>query len=368
MNDDQFNNLPDLGEADPNASFSIPSGLSLDGEEKISAPVVSSIDPDAPLAVPAGLMLDEDDVEKDETEETTPDSESNSVEEVDNTPGLGTYTCPKCHAVFSTMNRMAAVRCVYCNSGGIQKVANQSLQNVFVIPFVDTIKDATSLYKSKIRFNPLIPFSFRSGKALKRMRKVYVMCSMLDVLNKGKIVFLGADKIQNVKGAPTPSYECLYSTEFEYDNLLSSNCSLLGDEIISSINDYHFTTMKEFNASMLTDSILLNGDLDKNAIKDSILQKVMKFSVNVVRGNVAHTLKKVGTNNISQEVTTEKIVCVPIYLLNLDYKGKKYKFIMNGQTGEAIVDLPMSALSILLFSLITFIIVFLLCFLAAHFI
>ena len=35
---------------------------------------------------------------------------------------------------------------------------------------------------------------------------------------------------------------------------------------------------------------------------------------------------------------------LPVYLLNVDYKGKKYRFAINGQTGKIVGELPVSKL------------------------
>ena len=51
-------------------------------------------------------------------------------------------------------------------------------------------------------------------------------------------------------------------------------------------------------------------------------------------------------------------VLIPIYYLNLNYKGKEHFFLMNGQTNTSIIDLPISGVSVLIFSLVVFAIIF----------
>jgi hypothetical protein len=94
-------------------------------------------------------------------------------------------------------------------------------------------------------------------------------------------------------------------------------------------------------------------------------EKTIKYSVNVVRGNVGHELKKVNKNEITPNIKSFKNVAIPIYYLSINYKGKDYRFIMNGQSGESYIDLPISGLSIAIFSFVVVLIVFLLCFLVA---
>ena len=44
---------------------------------------------------------------------------------------------------------------------------------------------------------------------------------------------------------------------------------------------------------------------------------------------------------ISIENGVAKYALYPVWILNTDWKGKKYTFAMNGQTGKLVGDLPM---------------------------
>ncbi|MBP5678614.1 MAG: hypothetical protein J6X28_02145 [Bacilli bacterium] len=358
MDNNQMDHLPELGEVNKeDKSFIIPSGM-ITGDDVKKTESFSHPRNDS-VVVPHSLQLDDDDIEHEDDSD-----EENDATPVDGKPFV-TYQCSRCHASFSTGSKSGNAHCVYCNSLGLQKIADEVIGGS-VIPFVETIKDAASLYKKKIRFNPFIPFSFRGKKNLKKIRKVYVTGTYYDMVARGDITFYGADKIQKIKGAPMQTFESLYHTEFEYPNILVSNCSQIGDELLSAINNYHLSTMKDFEESYLNDSYVINGDKRDDVILESVQNRVIKYAVNTVRGTVPHEMKKTGDIQIVPEIRTQKTVLIPIYLLTMDYKGQNHYFIMNGQTGEAIVDLPMSAGSIILFSILTFGIVFLIVFLLAH--
>lgn len=287
-------------------------------------------------------------------------------EKVESNP-FHTFICGDCHTTFSTINEAAGSHCLYCGGNKVTPTSDKSFQEYFVVPFVDTLKDAVDIYKKKIRLNPLIPFSFRGKNILNSMRKIYVPCTLYDISVGGSIVFLGADKISNVKGAPTQKFEILYSTSFAYDNLLAGNYSKMGDEIISAIQNYNFASMTPFQPDSVQDSFLIASDIENNTLTEKVQDKVNKHCVSIVRGNVNHELKKVSTNNMVLSITSAKSLLIPMYFLNLKYKGKHYIFVMNGQTGEAIVDLPIGVSSVVVFSILTFAVIFLVVYLFALF-
>lgn len=344
---------------DLNSSIVVPTDLVLkddfDGDDFTSGPNV--------VIPPKGLEVVEEELDEDDDE--IDDEERERRRALRNAKRFPTYTCPKCHVTYCTLHKLSSSRCFYCNSSGVKKVSEYPFTDLKFVPFMDSLKEAGETFKKKIRFNPLVPFSFRSKKVLKRIRKVFVQCSLFDIVTEGKVSFLGADKITNVKGAPMQTFECSYSTKFEYNKLLCSNSSFLKDNILSSINNYGYTTVRDFDEAMLGDSSLMVGDLNPDVIATNAMDKTVKYSVNVVRGNIGHELKRVNQNDITPSIKTFTNIAIPIYYLNLTYKGKDYHFIMNGQTGETFIDLPISGASIAIFSVLVVLVVFLICFLIA---
>lgn len=280
---------------------------------------------------------------------------------------FGTYTCSDCHTTFTTRNDAAGFHCLYCGGKNVTKIDNPSFTGYSVLPFVDTMKDAVDVYQKKIRLNPFIPFSFRGKNILNSMRKIYLPCSIYQITLNGSVMFLGADKISNVKNAPMQKFEVLYSTSFEYDNLLQTNYSKIDNSLLSTIHNYNFAPMEELSLDSIQDGFLISSNVDLEKLLADTKEKVNKHSVAVIRANVNHQLKKLSANNQVLNVLSNKQVFVPVYFLNLKYKGKQYVFLMNGQTGEATVDLPIGTSSVIWFSIIVLVVIFVISYLGALF-
>ena len=273
--------------------------------------------------------------------------------EKETTVSFNTYVCSTCHTSFSTLNP-SVTNCIFCGGTSITKGEGESFSDCSYLPFIVTLDEAFANYKKHIRMNPLVPFSFRGKKVKKKIRKAYIPCSLFNISVEGNITSYGADKISKIKGAPMQTFESLYSTHFDYLNLLASNFSKIGDVVVSNINNYHFTTMVDFDSSIMSDSFILNGDVDKNQVTEKIQQKTIKNCVNIVRGNVNHNLKKLADNNMAFGISSATTLLIPVYFINFRYKGHEYLYIMNGQTEETIIDVPTSAFNIILFCILFF--------------
>ena len=113
------------------------------------------------------------------------------------------------------------------------------------------------------------------------------------------------------------------------------------------------------------EDIIINSDLDQ---KEELLQintKIVNKSLSVIRTSVSHELKKVSENGLQTNLNDYKKVFVPVYYLNVNYKGKDYQFLMNGQNGINRFKLTFGIPELIVSSLVIFLIIFGISFLLA---
>ena len=66
-------------------------------------------------------------------------------------------------------------------------------------------------------------------------------------------------------------------------------------------------------------------------------------------------------NHLNVEKIKDDYILLPVFMVNIKYKDKIYTFAMNGQTGEIVGNIPLDKTRTVLFSLVIFILTFLLC-------
>lgn len=263
------------------------------------------------------------------------------------------YVCQDCYTSFSAMN---AVNCAYCGGSRLEEGVGNPSQKISLVPFAYNINDAYNVFKKKFR-NPLVPFTFRSKRIKRLIKKLYVPCTLYNFEVEGKVNFFGMDKVSNVQGAPAQTFESQFDTHFDFKNLLMSHFSKLSDEVLSNVNDYQFYAT-DGTASIIEDASLIDGDIDTKKTFAVVQQKLMNHCLNTVRGNVEHERKKLNKNEMKVNVIGKSEIYVPVYLLNIKHEGKDNLFILNGQTGEILGDPPISMVSIVIFSILVFLIIF----------
>jgi hypothetical protein len=138
--------------------------------------------------------------------------------------------------------------------------------------------------------------------------------------------------------------------------------------IFLGISDYDFQKIKQYDSTLIADSSILLSDLSPMDISNYASNMVMDYSLSVIRKNVNHQLKKVNKNNIGVNFSNNKSILVPIYLLNVPYKGHTYTYIMNGSNGKTTMKIVYGKKEVIILSVVIFILLFALSFLFVYFI
>ena len=269
-----------------------------------------------------------------------------------------TYICDECKCIFRVKD-ITGDKCINCG-GSITETDNYDYKDYSILPFNYSLEDAKKIYRKKIRFNFLLPIIYRKKSTISNIKKIYVPCYLYDVNVNGKISFYGVDRIKNINNVPDQKFEVLHDVDVNYNNLLVSGVDIITDEIISSINDYKFDEIKDYNEEDINNTYLLTMNKNEKDIKEFIKTKANNNVLNIVKSNVEHELKKLNTNESKVKISNSRKVLVPIYSLNIKYKDNDYIFYMNGNTGKETIDYVSSRLSMIIFFIIVFIIVFIL--------
>jgi len=123
----------------------------------------------------------------------------------------------------------------------------------------------------------------------------------------------------------------------------------------------HYSLSVSLHDIIFIDNISID-DIDKKLNK-----KTMNYSLITIRDNINYDLKKLEKNDMVFTNRASFKVFVPVYLLNVEYKGKKYLFLMNGVSGKYNISLTMSIVSTVIFSIIVFSLIVLLSYLFCYF-
>lgn len=260
---------------------------------------------------------------------------------------LETYICNNCNCSFISSNKNI---CIYCGSNNISVTDSMDYSDYEVIPFNQSIDNVKKKYKSIIRYNYLLPFVFRKKSTYSKVKKIFIPAYLYNASIKGKISFIGADKIMK-----NQKYEILHDISIDFNNVIVSSCEKIDDSIISSINDYNYEMLKEYDDTLIKDSSILESNKSENDVRNIVLNKITNMALNTVKNNVNHDLKKLDYNDTAVDFSSVKKVLIPVYSISIKYKNKDYLFYMNGYTGNSNLDTTNSYLSMFILYFVLFI-------------
>lgn len=303
-------------------------------------------------------------IEADEQLEKENKKQDDNSDDSEVSTSANNYYCESCKTSYYTNNPLATY-CIYCGGANVVPTSANLFDGYEVIPFVKTYEDAYSIIKKDVRFNPLVPFSYRGKNIKRKIRRVFLPCTLYSLDVDGDVSFLGRDGIAKVQGMPIQTFESGFDVHFEFSHFLSSRYSKLTDAIISNINDYDYLKAVPFEIDQVKDIYCIFDDIKADDSLNESKQKVSKYALGVVKKNVPHEQKKLNNNKVSINTLSTRNILLPAYMLNLNYNGKEYLILINGQTGKAVINLPIGRSSVVVFSIVIFIIIFLISILVA---
>ena len=281
-----------------------------------------------------------------------------SLEDENSGNVLKCYSCHNCNTKYLTTSSDDI--CIFCGEKDLSEEEIPGMINTYYLPFTNTIDDAKKNYKKLIRFKILVPFSFRRKRNLDKMKKVYVPIVIRNSKIYGQRYFYGAENINGGKKDDSRKYEICQSINLNFSNIFKSCFSKIDEEDFPIIKDYNYSMSSMYNNNVITDSNCIIGDIDGSVLDEKITNILQKCAVSMAR-------KKLKQSNTALQTTTEQRLLLPIYMLNIRHKNKDYTYIMNAQNGKSSMKLDISILNVVIFSILSFALIFAIAYLIAKY-
>ena len=272
------------------------------------------------------------------TEKATDDSVS--------TDDLVVYKCPNCGAEVITSKKTVATTCVYCNRA-ITLTGNVSgdWKPDYVLPFKKERKEVEAAYKSLCKQSILTPRYFTRDSTIERIKGMSVPyllysfnadASMSVRAQNVRVYMSGQDEITE-----TSSYHIVEEGAGSFDRIPADAMKEMDNIMMDSIEPFDFSALEKFNPAYLTgfytqrwdDSSADNEPRAKDRAKSALTREVLDH----VGTYTSRTVESEQYHWSDQKVEQAML---PVWMMYTEYKGKKYVFGMNGQTGKMMGGVP----------------------------
>jgi len=278
---------------------------------------------------------------------------------------LDLYKCPDCGAEIVADENTSATFCVYCKNTAILK--NKlvgKFEPDYIIPFQNTMEDATNAFKGICKKRPLSPKFFSDPKNIAEMKGVYIPFWLFECDSNGSITANATNVTSwtsgNKRYTKTDTFLCTRSGNLVFSHIPVDGSKHFDNAIMNSIEPFDYDKMVKFSHSYLSGFLAEKYDLNSDETFDDVKKRAETTTTNLLKGSIKGysgvvTIKDKEINVIKTDV---KYALLPVWMLNVKYKDKIYPFAMNGCTGKMIGDIPVDKKRTVVIFLIMFVSLF----------
>jgi DNA-directed RNA polymerase subunit RPC12/RpoP len=259
------------------------------------------------------------------------------------------YTCKNCGAQVLSDGLSATGRCMYCNS---EFVLTDKFENVMmpegIIPFEQTVEYARMTMRRLASEKTGIPEKDFKEEWLTNMQGCYIPCWLFDCSTSVCGVYFGTEVRQgfDMRYGPTTletEYTITRIGTIQVKNIPARADSRLKETTVMKLFPFYLKDMQPFNPALLTGYSASLYDISPEAEKEKIekdieLQATADLAATIHHGSLRTVMSFANINSAQYGYCL-----LPIWICRFNYMGYNYKFCMNGQTGEAMIELPPGA-------------------------
>ena len=262
------------------------------------------------------------------------------------TDGMNVYTCKSCGGEIVSDENTGATSCPYCGNPVIlTERFRGALRPDMVIPFKLDKKAAKEAYYKHIKGRPLLPKVFRRENHIDEIKGIYVPFWLFDA-DVAADARYKATKVRTWNDSDYDYTETSYysvdrSGNMSFVSVPVDGSSRMPDDLMESIEPYKVAEAVEFQTAYLSGYLADKYDVDAQQSTDRARERMKESAQDVLRDTVKGYASVIPENtNVRISGGDAKYALYPVWILNTTWRGKKYIFAMNGQTGRMTGDLP----------------------------
>ena len=257
------------------------------------------------------------------------------------------YHCPDCGAEIIADEQTAATFCVYCGNTSIIK---NRLTGKFapskIIPFKKEKQEAIEAFKSLKKGKPLVPKDFVTEQNIEKITGVYIPFWLYTVFVNGNVTVM-AQRITtwrsgNTRFTKTDTFDCIRDGEMTFRKVPVEGSNRFDNDIMNSIEPFDYNDLIDYNHAYLSGFLAEKYNIEsEEASKEATKRTINSAKDEMLNSVIGYNNKIIRSENLNTKINEFEYVLLPVWMLNVKYKDKMYKFAMNGETGKFVGNIPL---------------------------
>lgn len=263
------------------------------------------------------------------------------------TDSMSVYVCNSCGGEIVCDSTTAATSCPYCaNPVVFSGKLTGALRPDVIIPFKFNKKQAKSALEKHVHSNRFIPKVFQDKNHIDEIKGVYVphwlfSCDS-DATGEFDAVTVRHWSDSNYRYTEKTFYNVRTGGHMHFSDIPVDGSKKMDDDLMESIEPFNLSEGVDFSTAYLAGYLADKYDVN--------LEESIPRANERIRQSACDALKKTITGydivtprDIQLRIANGqyKYALYPVWLLNTTWKGEKFTFAMNGQTGKFVGDLPL---------------------------
>lgn len=272
--------------------------------------------------------------------------ESQNVWNDEENDNVHIYSCKSCGGEIVGDENTAATACPYCGNPVVMMgKLSGDLKPDLVIPFKLDKKAAKEGLMKHLEKKPFLPKIFKTENKIDEIKGIYVPFWLHDADVDADIRYR-ATRVRtwsdgNYRYTKTSYYSVIRGGSIGFINVPADGSTKMPDDLMESLEPYNMDEAVDFQTAYLSGFFADKYDVTSSDSKERVNSRI-KESTEEEFGRTVIGYTSVITENsrIALKNQKTKYALYPVWLLNTTYKGEKYTFAMNGQTGRFVGNLP----------------------------
>ena len=263
------------------------------------------------------------------------------------------FSCPQCGGEIVSTGHEAADFCSFCGASVVlEGRASKEKAPKYIIPF--SVSRQRSIYRLMDMTHQMyfVPKEYKSEEYLGKAVPFFIPYWIYDITQEGEAQLSGT----RVKDKYLETVNVDWPLETEYTTIFFDASSAFDDELSALLAPYHERKMEKFHPAYLSGFFADASDVEaevyvedaKAAANERTFQRIAEST------SEGGQLKCVKPSNMNTVFHTElkeiKSALLPVWFLTWRKKDRVAYSVVNGETGEAVGDIPIDIGKFLLFS------------------
>lgn len=271
-----------------------------------------------------------------------------SEESQEKIAGVGLMQCGNCGAPLEAGEHTSAMKCPNCGSYHIfeERIEGEYTPHL-VLPFKVSKEQAVAAIKAEFKKRFFTPKEYMSYASISKMEGAYVPFFVYDIHSDIHYNAIGT-KVRswtsgNYRYTETSYYQVMRDMDADFCKIPVDASVSMDNSVMDLMEPYDYRALVAFEDKYMSGFLAEKYSDDKQILSNRALQKARNDSKSMLRDTLnGYATLTQANEDINLQQTAEQYALLPVWIYEFEYRGKKYTYHVNGQTGKVIGHTPVA--------------------------